>query len=123
MSEPSTLLLQRENAVLWVRLNRPAARNGIDPTMRDELIAVLNEADRDPQVRALVLTGQGRDFCTGADLMPSSNPTVAVTPSKTALDYRRGAAFFQDLFKTLWELEIPVVSAVNGTTAGAGWML
>ncbi len=123
MTAPSTLLLTRENAVLWVRLNRPEARNGIDAVMRDELIAVLDEADRNPEVRALVITGQGRDFCTGADLMPASDPSIAVTRSKIALDYRRGAGFFQDLFRMLWELEVPVVSAVNGTTAGAGWML
>ncbi|MGH2962471.1 MAG: enoyl-CoA hydratase/isomerase family protein, partial [Solirubrobacterales bacterium] len=67
---PTTLLLDRDGAMLWVRLNRPDARNAIDTVMRDELVALLVDADRDPEVRCLVVTGQGGDFCTGADLMP-----------------------------------------------------
>jgi 2-(1,2-epoxy-1,2-dihydrophenyl)acetyl-CoA isomerase len=120
---PSTLLLAREGAVLWVRLNRPDARNGIDATMRDELVDTLRDAEADPETRALVITGQGRDFCTGADLVPTDNPKLAMTRPRTVLDYRRGVSRFQELFKTLWEVEVPVVSAVNGTTAGGGWML
>jgi 2-(1,2-epoxy-1,2-dihydrophenyl)acetyl-CoA isomerase len=103
-------------------LNRPEARNGIDSIMRDELTAVLADADADPAVRALVITGQGRDFCTGADLMPKGDDRAANRPP-SPLDYRRAVAPWQQLFATLWELEMPVVSAVNGTTAGSGWML
>lgn len=121
--QPRTLILEREGAVLWVRLNRPEARNAIDGVMRDELMAALREAERDPAVRALVITGQGRDFCVGADLVPAGDPEVAARPPRTVLDYRRGPAHFQELFKALWEVEVPVVSAVNGTTAGGGWML
>ena len=121
--DATTLLLDRAGAVLWIRLNRPDARNGIDPTMRDELIAALGEADADVGVRAIVITGTGRDFCTGADLMPAGHAGGAAQRPASALDHRRGVARFQRLFQTLWELETPVVSAVNGTTAGAGWML
>lgn len=122
IAEP-TLVLDRVGAVLWIRLNRPDARNGIDLTMRDELTAVLADADADPEVRALVLTGQGRDFCTGADLVPAADPEIATRRPPSPLNYRRAVAPWQRLFQTLWELETPVVSAVNGTTAGAGWML
>jgi 2-(1,2-epoxy-1,2-dihydrophenyl)acetyl-CoA isomerase len=123
IDDPTTLLLERAGAVLWIRLNRPEARNGIDPTMRDELTAVLAHADADAEVRALVLTGTGRDFCTGADLMPAGSSGAAAQRPPSALDYRRAVGPFQRLFQTLWECETPVVSAVNGTTAGAGWML
>ena len=120
---PTTLLLEREGAVQWIRLDRPDARNGIDPVMRDELSAALTAADADPGVRALVITGHGRDFCTGADLTPTGDKSPAATAPPSPLDYRRALAPYQELFRTLWELETPVVSAVNGTTAGAGWML
>jgi 2-(1,2-epoxy-1,2-dihydrophenyl)acetyl-CoA isomerase len=120
---PTTLLVEREGAVLWVRLDRPDARNGIDVVMRDELIATFGDADADAGVRALVVTGQGRDFCTGADLVPSHDADHAATRPDSVLDYRRAVRPYQELFRTLWELETPVVSAVNGTTAGAGWLL
>ena len=118
----STLQLERDGAVLWVRLARPEARNAIDPAMRDELRAVLADADTDPAVRALVITGTGTDFCTGADLTPPGGGSAADRPV-SVLDYRHAVVPYQELFRTLWELETPVVSAVNGTTAGAGWML
>ena len=110
-----TLILDHSDAVLWIRLNRPEARNTIDDTTRGELVEVLMAADVAPDIRALVITGTGRDFCTGGDLVASGVTTL--------LDYQRALRPFQDLFRVYWELETPVVSAVNGTTAGAGWML
>lgn len=117
------LLLERDGAVLWIRLNRPDARNAIDPATRDAMIAALVDADTDPEVRAIVITGTGRDFCTGMDITPAGNPGAAVQTMLGPLDYARYLRPHQRLFETLWELETPVVSAVNGTTAGAGWML
>jgi len=118
-----TLLLDRTGAVLWIRVNRPDARNAIDPDTRDAMIAALTEADGDVEVRAIVITGQGRDFCTGMDLTPPSNPNQAISHGIAPVDYWRYVGAHQRLYQTLWELETPVVSAVNGTTAGAGWML
>ena len=123
MVEVTTLLLERVDAVQWIRLNRLDARNGIDVTMRDELTALLTRLDADDEVRAIVVTGQGDDFCTGADLAPARDPEVATRRPTSAIDYRRAVVPWQLLFRTYWELETPVVSAVNGTTAGAGWML
>jgi 2-(1,2-epoxy-1,2-dihydrophenyl)acetyl-CoA isomerase len=111
----STLVLERRDAVLWIRLARPDARNTINDAMREELVQVLTAAEADSAVRALVVTGSGRDFCIGGDLVPTG--TVSM------LDYPRLLRPFQDLFRVYWELETPVVSAVNGTTAGVGWML
>ena len=126
MSEPTPLLLDRadtDDPVLWLRLNRPEARNGIDPVMRDELRREFVDADTDPAIRAIVITGSGTDFCTGADLTPAGGGAAAAERPVSVLDYRRAVVPYQDLFRTLWELETPVVSAVNGTVAGAGWML
>ena len=117
VTAPSTLAVECDGAVTWVRLQRPEARNGIDAVMRGELHDLLRTADADRSVRAVVLTGSGRDFCTGADLAGAGPPPADV------LDYRRALAPYQDLFRTLWELETPVISAVNGTVAGVGWLL
>jgi 2-(1,2-epoxy-1,2-dihydrophenyl)acetyl-CoA isomerase len=91
--------------------------------MRDELRKVLADADADPAARSIVITGTGTDFCTGADLTPSGGGAAAAQRPTSVLDYRRAVVPYQELFRTLWELETPVVSAVNGTVAGAGWML
>jgi 2-(1,2-epoxy-1,2-dihydrophenyl)acetyl-CoA isomerase len=122
-TEFSTLAVSLDDAVCWVRLERPEARNAIDPVMRDELLGLFEEVAGERSVRAMVVTGQGRDFCTGADLRPPGSPDVAMTRARSPLDARRGVARYQQLFAALWNLEIPVVSAVNGTTAGAGWLL
>ena len=114
----NTIILDREGGVLWLRLNRPHARNGIDAELRDELSAALTAADRDRDNRAIVITSAGADFCTGADLA-SANGTAPQNP----LDYRAPLLPYQDLFRQLWELETPVVSAVRGRVAGLGWLL
>ncbi|MGQ0826271.1 MAG: enoyl-CoA hydratase/isomerase family protein [Actinomycetota bacterium] len=122
MTSSGALLADDIGAVRCLTLNRPEARNAIDPATRDELRAALIAADTDPAVRAIVIGGSGTDFCTGADLAPPGGPDAAARPTNV-LDYRRAVAPYQELFRTLWELETPVVSAVNGTVAGAGWML
>jgi len=52
IESPKTLLLERDGAVLWVRLNRPQARNGIDLVMREELRQTFLDVDDDPEIRA-----------------------------------------------------------------------
>jgi 2-(1,2-epoxy-1,2-dihydrophenyl)acetyl-CoA isomerase len=113
----NVLVADRQGAVLWLRLNRPGARNAIDAALRDEISVALARADHDRDVRAIVVTGSGRDFCVGADLLASG------TAPQNPLDYRIPMLPFQDLFRQLWELETPVVSAVRGRVAGIGWML
>jgi 2-(1,2-epoxy-1,2-dihydrophenyl)acetyl-CoA isomerase len=108
--------LTREGAVLWVRIDRPAERNALDNDTIDALGALWRELQVDASVRAVVVTGTGRDFCTGGSV-------AAGPPPSSLLDYRHATRGFHECFTALWELEKPVVSAVNGTVAGVGWML
>jgi 2-(1,2-epoxy-1,2-dihydrophenyl)acetyl-CoA isomerase len=117
----------REGPLLWLRINRPERRNAIDLATAVSIEGALAGADPDPAVRAIVIIGSGRDFCTGGDfsgpsVTPPSGP-AASGGSASPLDYRWPLMPFQQLFRTLWEVEKPVVSAVNGTVAGIGWML
>jgi 2-(1,2-epoxy-1,2-dihydrophenyl)acetyl-CoA isomerase len=99
-----------------VRLARPERRNAIDADTAGELTAFFEGATGDRTIRAIVLTGDGRDYCTGADVGPGDGADIG------PLDYRHATENYRRLFKALWEVERPVVSAINGTVAGAGWM-
>ena len=112
-----TLPIELEGAVAVVRLQRPDRRNTIDLATANALRSFLEVATTDRAVRAIVVTGTGRDFCTGADVVGAG------PPPKSPLDYRYTTEDFRRLFQALWEVEKPVVSAVNGTVAGAGWLL
>ncbi|HZR71125.1 MAG TPA: enoyl-CoA hydratase-related protein [Burkholderiales bacterium] len=111
---------QLENGVLWIRLNRPEQMNAMTAAMRDEIIERLSSARADAATRAVVLTGTGKGFCTGADL---SRPAGAPAPTEpppigaTREVMRTGS---QRLLRAIWEIEKPVVAAVNGTAAGLG---
>jgi 2-(1,2-epoxy-1,2-dihydrophenyl)acetyl-CoA isomerase len=109
---------RREGAVLWLTLDRPGARNTIDEALLEGLRTALEEADRDPGTRCVVLAGSPADFCLGADLA-----STAGNAPDTPLAYRIPLRPYQDFFRVLWELETPVVSAVRGRVAGIGWML
>ena len=114
--ESQGVRIEADGGVRIVHLERAERRNAIDDETAQTLTEFFLCANRDPEIRAIVLTGTGRDFCTGADVV--SNPTV---PTMAPLDYRFATDVYRALFKALWEIERPVVSAVNGTVAGAGW--
>jgi 2-(1,2-epoxy-1,2-dihydrophenyl)acetyl-CoA isomerase len=111
------LRIETEDAIAVVTLDRPQRRNTIDLESCLALTAFLHSATGDGSIRAIVVTGAGKDFCTGADVVGAAKPAAG------PLDYRYATEPFRLLFKALWEVERPVVSAVNGTVAGAGWML
>lgn len=113
------LTIEQEQSVVTVRLQRPERRNAIDAETCRELTAFLEHATTDTSIRAIVLTGTGPDFCTGADVVAAGGQAEQLSP----LDYRYATEGYRRLFQSLWEVEKPVVSAVNGTVAGAGWML
>jgi len=106
-----------DQQVAWVTLNRPDARNAINDQMRGELFAVLEDARTNPEVRALVLTGNGKGFCTGADL---SGPRKAGGPTGPGATREVMRTRSQRLIRMLWELEKPTLAAVNGVAAGLG---
>ncbi len=111
------VVITMDGNVAVVRLNRPERRNAIDDVSAKQLTDFFTSATSDKAVRAIVVTGTGRDYCSGADAVRGASPV----PS-SALDYRYLTEGYRSLFRSMWELEKPMVSAVNGTVAGAGWM-
>jgi len=116
VADDAGMRIEADGGVRIVHLERAARRNAIDDESALTLTDFFLRANRDSEIRAVVLTGTGRDYCTGADVV--SSPDL---PVLTPLDYRFGTDIYRSLFKALWEVERPVVSAVNGTVAGAGW--
>src|SRR5437764_563230 len=110
-----SLLYTLENDVAWITLNRPEQRNAINAELREELVAVLTDSRTNSGVRALVLTGSGKGFCTGADLSGRGSG-----PSGPGAGRELMKSSSQRLMRTLWDLEKPVVAAVNGVAAGLG---
>jgi 2-(1,2-epoxy-1,2-dihydrophenyl)acetyl-CoA isomerase len=120
------ILAHREEAVLWLTIDRPQVGNALRPQDRLELVDRLSAADDDASIRCVVLTGTGDAFCTGADLRSSAGPPPRPpgAPDKIAGDVARNIRKnAQLLISTILELEKPVVAAVNGTAAGLGFHL
>lgn len=114
------VLSARDGAILTVTLNLPAKRNPIsDPAVVDALDSILTEADRDIEVRAVILTGEGPAFSSGGDLkaMKAGVGLRASLPAQTRRNYRAGIQRLPLLFQSL---EVPVIAAVNGPAIGAG---
>ncbi|HWW58993.1 MAG TPA: crotonase/enoyl-CoA hydratase family protein [Sphingopyxis sp.] len=114
------LIVEREGPVLVASLNRPDERNAISETRHSEEIAEFcARVTRDASVRAVVLTGKGKAFCAGGNVkhMQSRAGMFAGTPFEIRNRYRSG---IQLIPAALYELEVPVVAAINGPAIGAG---
>jgi len=117
MSEP--LLFRIENGVGWIVLSRPEARNAMNPEMRQLYLDALGRCAEDADIRAVVLTGTGKGFCTGADLSGSRAATGAADPPHPGAT-RDAMRPSQRVIRALWDLEKPIVAGVNGVAAGLG---
>ncbi|WP_199785906.1 MULTISPECIES: enoyl-CoA hydratase/isomerase family protein [Actinomycetes] len=109
------LLTENHDAVRVLTLNRPDKLNALDTALTRALDTALDEAGRDPSVRAVVLTGAGRGFCAGADL----NEFSSLTPGQPEAVLER-AALTARLQTRMQQLPVPVVSAVRGAAVGGG---
>jgi 2-(1,2-epoxy-1,2-dihydrophenyl)acetyl-CoA isomerase len=101
----------RDGAVLTITLNRPDVLNAFNGAMHEGLAAALKDA-RDPEVRAVVVTGAGRGFCVGQDLTEFSEAAEDIAD--------RLRASYHPNVTAVRALEKPVIAAVNGPAAGAG---
>lgn len=100
---------------LLIKLDAPEKRNALIMEMRNELLDVLEKAEHDEDIRAIVLTGEGKAFSAGGDL-------TALKELK-ALEGRKRLQASQPLMMKMLEIEKPIIAAVNGAAAGAGFSL
>ncbi|MFJ8105708.1 enoyl-CoA hydratase/isomerase family protein [Streptomyces sp. NPDC096132] len=109
----SVLLTGDADGVRTLTLNRPHRRNALDAELWEALRAALTEAGRDRGVRAVVLTGAGGAFCSGADLPKEISTAHPLYRMRT----------LTDVALLLHELPVPTVAKVTGPAVGAGWNL
>lgn len=108
------VVIERRSRVHIVRLNRPDRLNAFNEQMHAMLIDALEQAGSDPECRVVVLTGSGRGFCGGQDLVqPLDGGDQADLGAVLERWYNR-------LIRLIRRLDIPVIAAVNGPAAGAG---
>jgi len=114
------LLVERDGPVVTATINRPEQRNAISSA--DDIAAIETfcaAMERDPSVRAIILTGAGSAFCAGGNIkdMQSREGMFEGSPYALRNAYRTG---IQRIPMALYELEIPVIAAINGPAIGAG---
>jgi 2-(1,2-epoxy-1,2-dihydrophenyl)acetyl-CoA isomerase len=117
MSDYETIIVEREGPLLTITLNRPDRLNAMPPQMADELGAALYDLG---DARAVLITGAGKGFCSGADL--------AARGERSALDSKGGSHralqnHYNPAVNMVLRAPVPVVCAVNGPAAGVGCSL
>ena len=116
MTNDAKIVVEHDGDVGWIRINRPERLNAFGGTMREELLAALEELEADADIRCVIITGAGRAFSTGGD----------VTVMKELLE-EHDRDRFEHLVRTgarvvaqIDSMTKPVIAAINGVAAGAG---
>ncbi len=121
-SNTDELLVEQDGYVVTITLNRPERLNAISREMLGELSAKMVEADKDPDVRCIILTGAGRGFCSGLDLIDTSD-RMGDDGSLGGAGSNRPRQLF-DLrdapINVMWHTDTPIICAINGAAAGYG---
>jgi 2-(1,2-epoxy-1,2-dihydrophenyl)acetyl-CoA isomerase len=110
-----TILYDVSEGVATITLNRPEMRNAFTTTMYKELLGVMKTVERDKAVRAIIITGNGKGFCSGQDVAELS--VLAQQGLSVGEMLRAG---LNQLVSSVRTLEKPVIAALNGVSAGAG---
>jgi 2-(1,2-epoxy-1,2-dihydrophenyl)acetyl-CoA isomerase len=109
----NTIIYEKENGVGTLTLNRPQSLNAFVPEMNREVLEALKDAERDKEVRSLVITGAGRAFCAGQDLKGR-------TPEQKGSLGDSLREKYNPMIRQIRQMETIVIAAVNGVAAGAG---
>jgi enoyl-CoA hydratase len=112
MADLKTLGLEVQDGIAVVTISRPEALNALNETVLDDLYAAFREIAADADVRAAVVTGEGKSFVAGADIVAMSK--LSQDEARTFM--KKG----QDAFLFIESLPVPVIAAVNGFALGGG---
>ena len=121
-SKTPELLVEQQGRIAVITLNRPERYNAISRDMLSELSEKMVEANKDPEIRCIVLTGAGKGFCAGLDLIGVGEGNIGSgddnkgsnRPARQLFDLRDAP------INVMWNIDTPVVCALNGPAAGYG---
>lgn len=121
---PSTtpeLIVEQRDKIVILTLNRPERLNAISRDMLNELSNKITEANKDPDIRCIILTGAGRGFCSGLDLVDVGQGGIGSAGAGKGSNRPRQLFDLRDApITVMWNIDTPIVCAVNGAAAGYG---
>ena len=110
----NSIELKIENKVAYITLNRPEVFNSFNREMALRLQSVLDDCEANSEVRAIVLSGNGKAFCAGQDLKEVTSPELNPGFKKILEEH------YNPIIKRIRSIKKPIICAVNGVAAGAG---
>jgi 2-(1,2-epoxy-1,2-dihydrophenyl)acetyl-CoA isomerase len=122
MTEPDLIRELTDDGVLVLTLNKPDTLNSLAGTIIPDLTAALRESKTNDAIRAVVLTGRGRGFCSGATVTAPRDAGNGAAPQRS----RRSATVnklggINDMVLAFFESDVPIIGAINGVAAGGGF--
>ena len=115
MTTYETVTYEQEGGIAIISMNRPESRNSLNAKMREELLAAIQRADMDQDARVVVLRGEGKGFCAGADLADETEGS-----DQDGFVTRQVRNEFNPLITAIIRSEKPIIAAVNAAAAGIG---
>lgn len=109
------ILYDKDQGVAKIKLSRPEVLNAMNKQLWLDIQVALKDASEDPQVKALIITGEGRAFSTGADLKESK--------TRSPEEYRAYLVELQEASRKIIRFEKPTIAAINGYALGSGYEL
>jgi enoyl-CoA hydratase len=109
------ILYEKEGGIATIQLNRPKVLNAMNKQLWIDFQAALEDVKNDPEIKVLIITGEGRAFSTGADLKDSKDRTIE--------QYRDYLVELQETSRKIIRFEKPTIAAINGYALGSGYEL
>jgi 2-(1,2-epoxy-1,2-dihydrophenyl)acetyl-CoA isomerase len=110
----NSILLKIENKIAFITLNRPEVFNSFNREMALSLQSILDDCETNNDIRAIVITGEGKAFCAGQDLKEVTSPELNPGFKKILEEH------YNPIILRIRNIEKPIIAAVNGVAAGAG---
>jgi len=109
------IIYEKEEDIATIKLNRPKVLNAMNKQLWLDFQRALEDVRHDPSINALIITGEGRAFSTGADLKESKDRSIE--------DYRSYLVELQETSRKIIRFEKPIIAAINGYALGSGYEL